>query len=94
MPLIYQSYLSAEEVVNILSVGGRNGIEKTTEFMLDYLQSCGDRKEDGALQTKLLEINLQAAAQVAHAILESDNYKFGRLFESARLFQFAVQIIK
>ena len=71
--LVYQSYLS-EEDVNILS-GGRNDVEKTTEFMFDYLQSCGDRKEDGALQTKLVEINLQAAAQVARSILESPSKK-------------------
>lgn len=97
--LVEQNLLSANDVVNVLLGGGRNDVEKCTEFLLDYLQSRGDREEDAALQTKLLEINLRAAPQVAQAILESTDYHFthydrlyiARLCESARLFQCALE---
>ena len=63
IPLVCQSYLSILD-------GDRN-VKKTTEFLLDYLPSRGDTKEDSTLQTKLLGINLPAP-QVARTILESD----------------------
>ena len=98
--LVELGYLSAVDCVNILLGNGRNDVEKTTEFLLDYLQARGDRAEDAPLQTKLLEINLQAAPQVAIAIFESDEYKFtnydkgyiARLCENGRLFEFALEI--
>jgi len=97
--LVEENYLSAQEIVNVLLGSGRNDVEKTTEFLLDYLQTRGDREEDAELQTKLLEINLRAAPQVAEAILESEDYTFShydknyvaRLCESARLFHQALK---
>ena len=74
--LVDENYLSAQDVINVLLGSGRNDVEKTTEFLLDYLQNRGDREEDAELQTKLLEINLRSAPQVAVAILESDDYSF------------------
>ena len=92
-------HLNANDVINVLLGNGRNDVEKSTEFLLDYLQHRGDREEDSSLQTKLLEINLRAAPQVADAILESDDFKFthydrnyiAKLCESARLFQRALE---
>ncbi len=97
--LVDENYLTADEVVKVLLGDGRNDVEKTTEFLLDYLKNRGDREEDAELQTKLLEINLRAAPQVADAILESDDYSFthydrpyvARLCESAKLFQRALE---
>jgi len=97
--LVDENYVSAQDVVNVLLGSGRNDVEKTTEFLLDYLQNRGDREEDAELQTKLLEINLRSAPQVADAILASDDYSFtkydknyiARLCESARLFQRALE---
>ena len=94
-----QNYLSANDIVSVLLGDGRNDVEKCTEFLLDYLQQRGNREEDSELQTKLLEINLRAAPQVAQAILESDDYGFtqydrnyiARLCECARLFQQALE---
>jgi len=97
--LVDENYITAQDVVNVLLGSGRNDVEKTTEFLLDYLQTRGDREEDTDLQTKLLEINLRSAPQVADAILASDDYSFtkydrnyiARLCESARLFQRALE---
>ncbi|ETO05096.1 hypothetical protein RFI_32304 [Reticulomyxa filosa] len=98
--LVDQNFLSAADVMTVLLGSGRNDVEKTTEFLLDYLRNRGDREEDAELQTKLLEINLRAAPQVAKAILESEDYKFthydktyiARLCESARLFDCALEL--
>ena len=83
------------DVVDLLLESGRTEVEKTTDFLLKYLQNRNDRNEDAALQTKLLEINLQATPQIAVAIMESDEYSFtrydknyiARLCESAGLSQ-------
>jgi len=76
-----------------------NDIKNTTNILLEYLRNRGDREEDAALQTKLLEINLMAMPQVADAILESDEYKFthydhnkiAQLCERAQLYQRALE---
>ena len=73
--LVEENYVSAEDVVNVLMGFGINDVEKTTEFLLDYLQKRGDREEDAALQTKILEINFRFAPQVAEAILASEDYE-------------------
>eukprot|EP00960_Hanusia_phi_P031208 749147-Hanusia_phi.AAC.3 len=63
----------------------------TTSFLLDALK--GNKPEEAALQTKLLEINLRAAPQVAEAILSNgmlthyDRATVGQLCERAGLFQ-------
>ena len=51
-------------------------MQKKQQNFLWYLKNLGDRKEDKDLQTRLLEINLKFAPQVAEAIFESDDYKF------------------
>jgi len=84
---LVQTFLSANDVKN------------TTNILLEYLRTRGDREEDAALQTKLLEINLLAMPQVADAILESDDYKFthydrhkiAQLCERAQLYQRALE---
>jgi clathrin heavy chain len=73
-------------------------IKNTTNILLSYLQTRGDREEDGELQTKLLEINLMAVPHVARAILDSDDYKFSHynrpkvaaLCERAQLYEHAL----
>jgi len=84
---LVQTFLSANDVKN------------TTNILLEYLRNRGDREEDAALQTKLLEINLMAMPQVADAIMESDDYKFthydrhkiAQLCERAQLYQRALE---
>lgn len=74
-------------------------IKAATSILLDYLQRRGDRAEDAELQTKVLEINLLHAPQVADAILESEDYQFthydrtkiGVLCERAQLYQRALE---
>jgi clathrin heavy chain len=52
----------------------RSLVPQTTSVLLEYLK--GNRKEDAALQTKLLEINLISAPNVADAILANDMLTF------------------
>lgn len=76
-----------------------NDVKNTTNILLEYLKSRGDREEDAALQTKLLEINLFSAPQIADAIMESDDYNFthydrlkiAQLCERAQLYQRALE---
>jgi clathrin heavy chain len=76
-----------------------NDVKNATNILLEYLKSRGDREEDAALQTKLLEINLMAMPQVADAILESDDYqlshydkpKIAALCERAQLYTRALE---
>jgi len=70
-----------------------NRIQETTSFLLDALK--GDRPEEGILQTRLLDINLQGGApQVADAVFASemfhhyDRAKIGRLCEKVHIFIF------
>jgi len=73
-----------------------NLLEPATKFLLEYLMP--DRKEDGALQTKLLEMNLvNGAPQVADAILQQkmfshfDQNHIAQLAERCGLFQRAAE---
>jgi clathrin heavy chain len=47
-------------------------VREGTAFLLDAL--AGDKPEEGALQTKLLEINLVTNPQVRHGLLLSVRY--------------------
>eukprot|EP01035_Chromulina_nebulosa_P020076 gene20076-26070_t len=73
-----------------------NLIREATAFLLEALK--GNRKEEGFLQTKLLEINLLGGTpQVAEAILANEMFShydkpyIGRLCEQAGLFQRALE---
>jgi len=73
-------------------------VQETTSFLLDVLN--GNRPEDGALQTKLLEINLTHSPQgvaVADAILGNEMFshynkkRIAQLCEQTGLFQRALE---
>ena len=71
-----------------------NCLQQATSFLLDVLK--GNKPEEGALQTRLLEMNLMAAPQVADAIMGNDMFthydksKIGTLCERAGLAQRAM----
>eukprot|EP00122_Pirum_gemmata_P010411 Pgem_evm1s9626 len=73
----------------------QNNLRGCTEFLLDALK--GDRDEDAALQTRLLEMNLMAAPQVADAIMGNgmftkyDKAYIAQLCERAGLYQRALE---
>jgi clathrin heavy chain len=73
----------------------RNLVQETTEFLLEVLKN--NKPEEGPLQTRLLEINLQMAPQVANAIFENDMFShydrphIARLCEQAGLYQRALE---
>jgi len=73
----------------------RNLVQETTSFLLDVLKN--NKPEEGNLQTKLLEINLNMAPQVANAIFENDMFthydrpRIGILCEKAGLYQRALE---
>ena len=73
----------------------RNMLQQSTSFLLDALKN--NRPEEAALQTKLLEINLRAAPQVAEAIMSNgmlthyDRATVGSLCERAGLHQRALE---
>ena len=74
-----------------------SAIRPCTEFLLTAL--AGDKEEQGALQTQVLEINLRGGApQVANAILSNkmfshfDRPYIAKLCEAARLFQRALEL--
>ena len=66
-------------------------IQEGTSFCLDYLKP--NRPEDANLQTRVLEMNLMHAPQVAEAIMGSgmithyDRMTIGNLCEKAGLYQ-------
>eukprot|EP00002_Diphylleia_rotans_P040222 TRINITY_DN948_c0_g2_i1.p1 TRINITY_DN948_c0_g2~~TRINITY_DN948_c0_g2_i1.p1 ORF type:complete len:1703 (-),score=450.85 TRINITY_DN948_c0_g2_i1:468-5576(-) len=70
-------------------------LQETTSYLLDVLKA--NRPEEGFLQTRLLEINLVAAPQVADAILGNqmfshyDRTKIGQMCERAGLTQRALE---
>jgi clathrin heavy chain len=73
-----------------------NLLREATAFLLDALKN--NRKEEGFMQTKLLEINLMGGSpQVADAILGNemfshyDKARIGKLCEQAGLFQRALE---
>eukprot|EP01116_Phalansterium_solitarium_P013913 TRINITY_DN3136_c0_g1_i1.p1 TRINITY_DN3136_c0_g1~~TRINITY_DN3136_c0_g1_i1.p1 ORF type:complete len:1727 (-),score=785.73 TRINITY_DN3136_c0_g1_i1:319-5382(-) len=73
----------------------RGMIQDATSLLLDVLKN--NKPEDGPMQTKLLEINLKAAPQVADAILANemfshyDRVRIGHLCEQSGLFQRALE---
>merc|ERR1719284_1204767 len=73
----------------------QNLIQQCTAFLLDALNN--DRSDEGPLQTRLLEMNLMAAPQVADAILGNKNFShydrrhIGQLCEKAGLMQRALE---
>ncbi|XGW13703.1 hypothetical protein V3C99_000207 [Haemonchus contortus] len=70
-------------------------VQPCTQFLLEVLK--GDKPEEGHLQTRLLEMNLLAAPQVADAILGNkmfshyDRPQIGQLCEKAGLLQRALE---
>ncbi|CDH57977.1 clathrin heavy chain 1 [Lichtheimia corymbifera JMRC:FSU:9682] len=73
----------------------QNMIQEGTSFCLDYLKP--NRPEDANLQTRVLEMNLMHAPQVAEAIMGSgmithyDRMTIGNLCEKAGLYQRALE---
>lgn len=82
-----------DRVIDIFQAQGM--IQQATAFLLDIL--AGDREEEGHLQTKLLEMNLVNAPQVADAILGNemfhhyDRARVAQLCESAGLLTRALE---
>eukprot|EP00013_Stygamoeba_regulata_P001571 CAMPEP_0177634934 /NCGR_PEP_ID=MMETSP0447-20121125/3632_1 /TAXON_ID=0 /ORGANISM="Stygamoeba regulata, Strain BSH-02190019" /LENGTH=1733 /DNA_ID=CAMNT_0019136687 /DNA_START=44 /DNA_END=5243 /DNA_ORIENTATION=+ len=72
-----------------------NMVQETTSLLLDVLK--GNTAEDGPLQTRLLEVNLMHAPQVADAILGREMFthynrlRIAQLCEKAGLFQRALE---
>jgi clathrin heavy chain len=74
-------------------------VKNTTAILLDYLRPRGDQPEDGAFQTRLLEINLLSNPSIADVIMDSpeckfthyDKLKIAQLCERAGLFQRALE---
>eukprot|EP00163_Fabomonas_tropica_P025672 TRINITY_DN4486_c0_g1_i1.p1 TRINITY_DN4486_c0_g1~~TRINITY_DN4486_c0_g1_i1.p1 ORF type:complete len:1704 (-),score=653.64 TRINITY_DN4486_c0_g1_i1:69-5180(-) len=73
----------------------RNMIQEVTSFLLDVLKN--NRPEEGYLQTRLLEINLQAVPNVADAILGNEMFthydrpRIAQLCEKAGLYMRALE---
>eukprot|EP01104_Vermistella_antarctica_P012360 TRINITY_DN3564_c0_g1_i1.p1 TRINITY_DN3564_c0_g1~~TRINITY_DN3564_c0_g1_i1.p1 ORF type:complete len:1650 (+),score=639.09 TRINITY_DN3564_c0_g1_i1:193-5142(+) len=74
---------------------GRNMVQETTSLLLDVLK--GNKAEEAELQTRLLEINLRNAPQVADAILGNDmfshynKFHIAQMCEQAGLYQRALE---
>ncbi|CUM64678.1 uncharacterized protein PRCAT00002287001 [Priceomyces carsonii] len=94
------SLLSSPDInLNIENIAdlffSQNYIQQGTAFLLDALK--GDSPAEGHLQTKVLEINLIHAPQVADAILGNnmfshyDKPSIGKLCEKSGLFQRALE---
>ncbi|KAI8968277.1 hypothetical protein BDF20DRAFT_827793 [Mycotypha africana] len=85
--------IDPEKVVDVFQ--SQSMIQQATSFLLDYLK--GNREEDAALQTRVLEMNLIHAPQVADAILGTgmlthyDKVVVGNLCEKAGLYQRALE---
>ncbi|XP_066499700.1 clathrin heavy chain 1 isoform X2 [Hoplias malabaricus] len=81
------------QVMDVLMEG--NLVQQCTSFLLDALK--GNKPEEGHLQTRLLEINLIHAPQVAEAILcnqmftQYDRVHIAQLCEKAGLLQQALE---
>ena len=76
--------LDIERTFNIFS--SQAMYQQATSFLLDVLS--GDSPDQGQLQTRLLEMNLQNAPQVADAILGNDMFHH---FDKARIAQLCEQ---
>ena len=95
--LLYQNeggpLLSIEQIVDVFSAV--NAVQAATAFLLDNMKE--DRPEQAGLQTKLLEMNLMSAPQVADAIIANGIYShFDRAYiaslcEKAGLYQRALE---
>ncbi|KAI9024950.1 hypothetical protein CLU79DRAFT_745569 [Phycomyces nitens] len=85
--------IEPDKVVDVFL--SQNMIQQATSFLLDYLKN--NRPEDAALQTRVLEMNLMHAPQVADAILSAgmlthyDRVVVGSLCEKAGLYQKALE---
>jgi clathrin heavy chain len=74
-------------------------VKSSTNIFLEYFRGRGDRAEDGYLQTRLFESNLQFAPQVANALFESEDFKFthydririAQMCEQSQLYQRALE---
>ena len=97
-----QMLLSNEEVAAKVDINSivdtflnRGMVQEVTSLLLDYL--VGDKTEHAALQTRLLEINLMQAPQVADKIMTNemfsqyDRQHIGQLCEKAGLYQRALE---
>ncbi|CAO1596571.1 MAG: hypothetical protein LQ349_003377 [Xanthoria aureola] len=82
-----------ERVVDVFQ--SQNMIQQATAFLLDALKD--NKPEQGHLQTRLLEMNLVNAPQVADAILGNDMFSYfdkvriSQLCENAQLYQRALE---
>lgn len=82
-----------ERVVDVLQ--SQNMIQQATSFLLDALRE--NKPEQGHLQTRVLEMNLVNAPQVADAILGNqmfsyyDRARVAQLCENAQLYQRALE---
>jgi clathrin heavy chain len=83
------SLVDIDRVVDVFM--SQNMIQQATAFLLDVLRE--NKPEQGHLQTRLLEMNLMSAPQVADAILGNDMFshydkiRIAQLCENAGLFQ-------
>lgn len=88
------SLVDLERVVDIFQ--SQNMVQQATAFLLDALKD--NKPEQGHLQTRLLEMNLINAPQVADAILGNemfshfDKARIASLCEQAGLFQKALEL--
>jgi len=100
--LAKEGLLNAEETLRIFlspGPGQSPDVESAVHFLLQYLSGRGDRDEDAALQTQLLELSLTGAPQVADAIMDSAEFNFtkydklhiARMCEGAGLFKRALE---
>ncbi|TID31065.1 hypothetical protein CANINC_000309 [Pichia inconspicua] len=89
-----QPDLNVQQIADIFF--SQNYIQQATAFLLDALKE--DKPADGQLQTKLLEVNLLHAPQVADAILGNhmfshfDKPTIAALCEKAGLYQRALEL--
>ncbi|ONH73525.1 Clathrin heavy chain [Pichia kudriavzevii] len=89
-----QPDLNVQQIADIFF--SQNYIQQATAFLLDALKE--DKPADGQLQTKLLEVNLLHAPQVADAILGNsmfthyDRPTIAALCEKAGLYQRALEL--
>ena len=87
------SLIQLEKVIDVFS--SMNMVQQATSFLLDALKE--NRPDQSVLQTKLLEMNLLHAPQVADAILGNqmfthyDKVYIANLCEKAGLFQRALE---
>lgn len=85
--------IDAEKVVDVLM--SQNMLQQATSFLLDYLKE--NRPEHANLQTRVIEMNLIHAPQVADAIFGTgmlthyDRVAVGTLCEKAGLYQRALE---